>query len=158
MHERDYRQADQLHFQTNSHTNGISSSHNAQAARVVPPPPAPPPPPAIHPPKPKPIRRGFWNRRGDHLTQSGYIVYAPPHRTFPEELQNYPAEDEGYQDETEVFSSCYPRRPELPDSLPRMGKPPDRPYDSFVVYLTPEEAKRAREAVREKAVAPRFAA
>jgi len=74
-------------------------------------------------------RRGYWNRRGDHLTQSGYIVYAPPGKQFPQELRNYPTEDEGYENHDNLFTANT-ARPELPESLARGGKPPEKPYDS----------------------------
>ncbi|KIM38387.1 hypothetical protein M413DRAFT_30219 [Hebeloma cylindrosporum] len=79
------------------------------------------------------VRRGYWNRRGDHLTSDGYIVYPPPRMQYPEELRMYPFENEGYQDHCGQFIS-YVRRTELPQSLSKHGKPPERPYESFVHY------------------------
>lgn len=79
-------------------------------------------------------RRGFWNRRGDHLTSTGKIVYAPPDRAFPEELRGYPGDKEGYMDEFGIIMGYLPSRQELEESLPRHGRSPLRPYDSFVVY------------------------
>ncbi|KAF7289963.1 hypothetical protein MIND_01371600 [Mycena indigotica] len=78
-------------------------------------------------------RMGMWNRRGDHLTMDGYIVYAPSNRAYPEELSDYPAENVGYRDHR-GSELKYLERPELPESLPRHGQPPLQPYDKFVVY------------------------
>ncbi|KAJ7581955.1 hypothetical protein C8J56DRAFT_958692, partial [Mycena floridula] len=78
-------------------------------------------------------RKGFWNRRGDHLHTGaggiGQIVYAPHDRAYPKELEDYPDEKEGYRDE---FGICieWVERMELEESLPKQGKPPTRPYDS----------------------------
>ncbi|KAJ7573459.1 kinase-like domain-containing protein, partial [Mycena floridula] len=83
------------------------------------------------------VRKGFWNRRGDHLdTGAGgidQIVYAPHDRAYPKELKDYPDEKEGYRDE---FGICikWVERAELEESLPKQGKPPIRPYDSFIEY------------------------
>lgn len=88
----------------------------------------------IPPPTPPPasydilIRRGYWNRRGDHLTREGYLVYAPADKAYPPELITYPPETEGYQDEKGSYTK-YVARPELPESLPRHGKPPEYPYE-----------------------------
>lgn len=123
-----------------SSTPGPESNPNIHISKIpnpLPPPPQAAPygrpaypiqrtPPAHHEHR---IRRGFWNRRGDHLTKEGYIVYAPHEKAFPPELRNYPAEDEGYQDQDGVFTA-YVNRPELPESLPRHGKHPELPYDS----------------------------
>lgn len=73
-------------------------------------------------------RRGYWNRRGDHLTDSGYVVQAPPDKLFPHELRNYPAEDEGYENHDGIFTAFVPR-PDLPESLSKNGKPADLPYE-----------------------------
>jgi hypothetical protein len=80
------------------------------------------------------VRRGYWNRRGDHLTPDGYIVFPPPSRQYPEELRMYPSENQGYQNHTGLFIA-YVSRPELPQSLPRHGKPPERPYESVCFFL-----------------------
>ncbi|PPQ80247.1 hypothetical protein CVT25_003507 [Psilocybe cyanescens] len=79
------------------------------------------------------IRQGFWNRRGDFLTADGYIVYAPPDRRYPEDLQTYPPPGIGFRDHNLQFTLHSPR-PELPESIPSFGRPPERSYDSFVVY------------------------
>ena len=95
----------------------------------------------IPPPTPPPasydicIRRGYWNRRGDHLTREGYLVYAPTDKAYPPELITYPPESEGYQDEKGSYTK-YVARPELPESLPRHGKPPEYPYDVVRVSLS----------------------
>lgn len=94
----------------------------------------------IPPPTPPPasydicIRRGYWNRRGDHLTKEGYLVYAPADKAYPPELISYPPETEGYQDEKGSYTK-YVARPELPESLPRHGKPPEYPYDVVSFFL-----------------------
>ncbi|PPQ97578.1 hypothetical protein CVT26_002306 [Gymnopilus dilepis] len=79
------------------------------------------------------LRKGFWNKRGDHLTADGYIVYAPKDKAYPDELRTYPEPEEGYQDHNRVFTAWI-ERPELPQSLPRRGEPPECPYEAFVVY------------------------
>ncbi|KAJ7442481.1 hypothetical protein B0H11DRAFT_2093837 [Mycena galericulata] len=79
------------------------------------------------------VRKGMWNRRGDHLTVDGYVVYAPVDRAYPEELRDYPPETVGYRDHL-GGEIPYLDRPELPESLPRFGQPPRQPYEKFVVY------------------------
>ena len=74
------------------------------------------------------VRKGFWNRRGDHLTMSGYVVYAPPEKAYPPELRNYPQERVSYRDEI-GNETPYVERPELPESLPRHGNAPEQPYE-----------------------------
>jgi hypothetical protein len=59
-----------------------------------------------------------------------FIVYAPPDKAFPAELADYPPEDVGYVDEFKVFMGHLPSYQELPESLPRFGKPAVRPYES----------------------------
>jgi hypothetical protein len=81
-----------------------------------------------------PRRRGFWNRRGDHI-YGGYVVYAPAELAYPEELKDYPHEDIGYRDEFGSELKYDPNRPELADSLPLKGQPPVRPYKSVSVYF-----------------------
>lgn len=75
------------------------------------------------------LRRGYWNRRGDHLTTDGYIVYAPLALAYPAELATYPPEEEGYQNDEGAWCA-WVMRPELPESLPRMGRAPEAPYES----------------------------
>ena len=75
------------------------------------------------------VRRGYRNRRGDHLTPDGYLVFPPPKMQYPEELRVYPFENEGYQDHSGLFIA-YVSRQELPQSLPKQGNPPERPYES----------------------------
>ena len=79
------------------------------------------------------VRRGYWNRRGDHLTPDGYVVIPPLSMQHPEELRMYPLENEGYRDHNGVFFA-YVRRPELPQSLPTHGNPPERPYESVCFF------------------------
>jgi hypothetical protein len=76
-----------------------------------------------------PRRKGFWNRRGDHV-HGGYVVYAPQELAYPEELRDYPPEDVGYRDEFGSELKYDPDRPELADSLPVKGQPPIKPYRS----------------------------
>jgi hypothetical protein len=83
------------------------------------------------------VRHGYWNRRGDHLTPDGYIVFPPPSMQYPEELRMYPFENEGYQDHSGQFIA-YVRRPELPQSLPKDGHPPERPYELVSFFLNVE--------------------
>ena len=80
-------------------------------------------------------RKGFWNRRGDHLTSTGKIVYAPEDRAYPDELRNYPHERDGYRDEFGIFIGYLESRTELEESLPRHGRPPARPYESVCSIL-----------------------
>ncbi|KAL0566583.1 hypothetical protein V5O48_015428 [Marasmius crinis-equi] len=72
-------------------------------------------------------RKGFWNRGGDHLTDSGYIVYPPPNHAYPQELASYPPQN--YRDENGLIASFVRNRPELPDSVSQNGQPPRRPYE-----------------------------
>ena len=81
------------------------------------------------------VRRGYWNHRGDHLTPDGYLVFPPPYMLYPGELSTYPFENEGYQDHSGQFIE-YVRRPELPQSLPKYGYPPECPYESVGIFLT----------------------
>ncbi|KAK6978023.1 hypothetical protein R3P38DRAFT_3120474 [Favolaschia claudopus] len=83
----------------------------------------------------KVFRQGLWNRRGDHLTEDGFVVYAPLPIAYPPELCSYPAESVGYRDHLgkEVPRSAF--HAELPESLPRFGQPPLRPYEQFIVYV-----------------------
>jgi hypothetical protein len=75
-------------------------------------------------------RKGFWNRRGDHLTADLQVVYAPDEYANPADLADYPSPVQGYLDHTGVFLKYDANRPELQDSLPRHGRPPKRPYPS----------------------------
>jgi hypothetical protein len=80
------------------------------------------------------VRCGYWNRRGDHLTRDGYVVFPPPKMWYPEELRMYPSETQGYQDHCGL-SIAYVRRPEHPQSLSKHGEPPERPYESVCFLL-----------------------
>ena len=40
------------------------------------------------------IKRGYWDRRGNHLTPEGYIVFPPPSMRYPEDLRMYLFENE----------------------------------------------------------------
>ncbi|KAK0446057.1 uncharacterized protein EV420DRAFT_1648284 [Desarmillaria tabescens] len=95
-----------------------------------------PPPRQKTPPKTykRKVRMGFWNRRGDHLTPDGHIVYAPPHLSHPAELKDYPRTKDGFMNHEGAFMKQSPNWTELQDSLPRFGRSPVRPYESFVVY------------------------
>ncbi|KAJ2936517.1 hypothetical protein H1R20_g578, partial [Candolleomyces eurysporus] len=109
-------------------------------------------------------RKGYWNKRGDHLTPAGYVVYAPPKLAYPADLMQYPldpgsvppekmealaasasagspskssdANDErlGYMNEHGHFAP-WAKRPELPESLPRHGKEAEMPYERFVEFV-----------------------
>jgi len=108
--------------------------------------PLPPPPVDIQRSVPRPqtqppanysrkIRKGFWNKRGDHLTSEGQIVFAPLDKTYPAELSDYPDGKHGYYDAyLKQRAPWLEVRPELPASLPHRGQPPTQPYESFVVY------------------------
>ncbi|KAJ7262839.1 kinase-like domain-containing protein [Mycena rebaudengoi] len=80
------------------------------------------------------MRKGLWNRRGDHLTMDGFVVYAPLDHAYPPELRDYPAETIGYRDHLGAEVGYLDTRPELPESIPRFGQPPSAPYEKFVVY------------------------
>ena len=73
-------------------------------------------------------RKGFWNRRGDHLTSDSFIVYAPEGKQYPSELRDYPA-NEFWNAVTRQRAPMLDR-PELPSSLPQRGRPPKDPYES----------------------------
>ncbi|KAI0937531.1 hypothetical protein AcV7_003535 [Taiwanofungus camphoratus] len=84
------------------------------------------------------VRKGFWNRRGDHLTverNGQYIVYAPRTLANPSELVHYPIPTEGFMDHLGNKIKYDPNVPELPQSLPLHGEPPSRPYEEFVQYV-----------------------
>ncbi|KAL0057122.1 hypothetical protein AAF712_016253, partial [Marasmius tenuissimus] len=72
------------------------------------------------------VRQGYWNKRGDHLTPSGHVVYAPPDRAYPHELASYPPQD--FRNETGMIAS-WTDRPQLPESMPTRNGPPLRPYE-----------------------------
>ncbi len=95
-----------------------------------------PPPRQKTPPKTykKKVRMGFWNRRGDHLTLDGHVVYAPPHLSHPAELKSYPRTKDGYMNHEGAFMKQSPNWTELQDSLPRFGRPPVRPYESVSAF------------------------
>ncbi|KAG5641387.1 hypothetical protein DXG03_005354 [Asterophora parasitica] len=79
-----------------------------------------------------PYRLGYWNKRGDHVTKEGFLVYAPPGETYPPELAAYPEEGNGYKNELGLIGAWDASRPELPESLPKYGMAPKQPYRSFV--------------------------
>ncbi|KAF8271843.1 hypothetical protein EI94DRAFT_1719621 [Lactarius quietus] len=126
-----------------------SSTHTHRSSASSNPLPTPPqerrdpgfslPPPQQRKPPPgtyyRTLRYGFWNRRGDHLTNDKYVVYAPPDRANPPELETYPQPTEGYLDHYGSFIKYDATRRELPESLPREGRPPIFPYDKFVTYV-----------------------
>ncbi|OAX40820.1 hypothetical protein K503DRAFT_864338 [Rhizopogon vinicolor AM-OR11-026] len=116
---------------------------NSRSSNPLPPPPMERPNPAASAPPPQSpepahytrrVRKGLWNRRGDHLTSNLYVVYVPQDRAYPADLREYPDEAQGYQDQYGAFVPYLPERPELPTSLPYHGRPPTQPYESFVVY------------------------
>jgi hypothetical protein len=129
--------------QSYERTNRLTPYNNSsRSSNPLPPPPMERPNPAASAPPPQSpepahytrrVRKGFWNRRGDHLTSNMYVVYAPEDRAYPTELQYYPSETEGYKDQYGVFVSYLAERPELPASLPYHGRPPAQPYDSVSV-------------------------
>ncbi|KAL0958349.1 hypothetical protein HGRIS_000494 [Hohenbuehelia grisea] len=132
------------HHQHHQHEHQYQHQNPAQP-RLSNPLPAPPadvryPLPSLSPNKPAPasysrrVRKGFWNRRGDHLTRDGYIVYVPQGHSYPDELKDYPSEQDGYRDELGTFAMFNKHRPELPESLPHHGQAPARPYETFLIY------------------------
>ncbi|KAI0360532.1 hypothetical protein OH77DRAFT_1470565 [Trametes cingulata] len=86
------------------------------------------------------VRKGYWNRRGDHLyvSESGerFIVYAPSGAANPPELKHYPSPTEGWRDHHGNFIRYDPNVPELLDSLPLHGQSPRRPYHQFIQHVT----------------------
>ncbi|KAJ4468760.1 hypothetical protein J3R30DRAFT_1602531 [Lentinula aciculospora] len=88
------------------------------------------------------IRKGYWNSRGDHLTHTGYIVYAPPEEANPPELESYPGQWSGFQDEYGNIAKFEVGRKELPESLPTNGRSPKRPYDICQIRLVVLKPKR----------------
>ncbi|KAK7033674.1 hypothetical protein VNI00_012674 [Paramarasmius palmivorus] len=104
-------------FEQQEHSSSYSQEQRSHKPKVV---------------QSRAVRRGYWNRKGDHLTDSGYIVYAPSDQQYPPELAGYPSED--YMDPTGQIAP-WVKRPELPESLPRKGRPPVRPYDSFIIHV-----------------------
>ncbi|KAF6757709.1 hypothetical protein DFP72DRAFT_890455 [Ephemerocybe angulata] len=96
-------------------------------------------------------RYGFWNSRGDHLTDSGYVVYAPKGLAYPPELAGYPRDPRdangppkgvgkhahmvGYEDHHGTFVPFMEGRPELKDSVARGGREAEKPYESFVRWV-----------------------
>ena len=120
---------------SSTHTHRSSSSSNPlptppQERRdpgfSLPPPQMPKPPRGTYRGT---VRYGFWNRRGDYLTTDKYVVYAPPDRANPPELERYPSPTEGYRDHFGNFIKYDAKRQELPESLPRQGNLPLLPYD-----------------------------
>jgi hypothetical protein len=86
-----------------------------QAQRThVPLPYIPPPAQAAAAPLPR-VRKGYWNRRGDHLTSQGYIVVAPKEHQNPFELAAYPTENQGFRNHLGMVANN-PGYRELPDS------------------------------------------
>ncbi|OCB85058.1 hypothetical protein A7U60_g8016 [Sanghuangporus baumii] len=81
------------------------------------------------------VRSGFWNKRGDHLTDTGYVVYCPPGRCYPRELADYP--DNAFRDHLgNVVYKTPDVLPELPESVPKSaGRAPEKGYDTFIRYV-----------------------
>lgn len=82
------------------------------------------------------FRKGYWNRRGDHLTLDGYIVFAPPQFQNPPELREYPAFDDGYLSHLDEFKPFLPHRQEHAGSLPVQGRPAKYPYEQVSLNST----------------------
>ncbi|KAF5346380.1 hypothetical protein D9756_011400 [Leucocoprinus leucothites] len=102
-----------------SHINGSSSAAS----------PSSPSPPKSSPSKSSKghkRRKGFWNRRGDHVTAEGYIVYAPGHLVYPKDLDDYPdGKDGGYKNENGMKAMWAPR----PEFSPPGG------YESIIEWM-----------------------
>ena len=104
--------------------------------------PLPPPPVDIQRTIPSPqgippanysrkVRKGFWNKRGDHLTSDMHVVFAPSDKAYPAELSQYPDGKQGYYDaQLKQHVPWIEERPELPASLPHRGRSPMQPYES----------------------------
>jgi len=108
---------------SSSHYTSASQAVKSQAELLL---PRPTPPPAHYRRR---VRKGFWNKRGDYLTFSGKVVYAPRGGTYPSELSSYPDVREGYMNEAGEHMGYDPNREELAESLPRYGNPPECPYE-----------------------------
>jgi len=83
---------------------------------------SPPPLLSSHPHNPRSSprkrRKGFWNRRGDHVTPDGYVVYAPGPLVYPKDLDDYPdGKDAGYRNELGMKATWAPR----PELTPKEG-------------------------------------
>ena len=83
------------------------------------------------------VRSGYWNRRGDHLTSTGYVVLCPPERSYPRDLADYP--DTEFRDHFGNTAKGTPDRyPQLPESISKMpGRPAERKYESVCVFSLP---------------------
>ncbi|TFK18681.1 hypothetical protein FA15DRAFT_244210 [Coprinopsis marcescibilis] len=174
------------------------SSHTSYHQQPPQPQPAPTPRPTVAPvhpvvAPPGTMRKGFWNSRGDYLTPTGYIVYAPQPLAFPPDLAHYPpppsqsptpssdsehddhdhaqsggrdsrnkkkdskrksksppstsasgpAYKAGYLNEHGTYAQ-WVSRPELPESLPRMGRQPEKPYEGFIEWIPIESGSQRR--------------
>ncbi|KLO16122.1 hypothetical protein SCHPADRAFT_926760 [Schizopora paradoxa] len=107
---------------TSSPSYGRAQAHNRHGS------------PAVEKRTPRNVRHGLWNRRGDHLTEDGYVVYCPPGRNFPRELSNYP--ENSFMDHTgRVIHERPESHPEHPASIPSGTTPPSKPYDTFIDYV-----------------------
>ena len=85
---------------------------------------------------PRHVRVGFWNRRGDHLTEDKYVVYCPPGRNYPKDLNDYP--ENAFKDHNGKIINKPPNSyHELADSVPTNGRSAVRPYDSVRHYFLP---------------------
>jgi hypothetical protein len=73
------------------------------------------------------VRQGYWNSRGDHLTEDKQIVYVPNSDANPAELRRYPKPIEGFRNHLGIFLPYDPSWPELKMS-------PGRTYRSFIQY------------------------
>jgi hypothetical protein len=100
-------------------------------------------PPYKHMPMPLPpgvktmmqnFRAGYWNKRGDHLTATGYVVYAPEGMQYPDGLKTYPDVGEGYKNE-KGYIIHHEDRPVLADSVSRNGARPVTPYSEVILHL-----------------------
>lgn len=122
--------------QNQNQTHPTRDQAQAHPNPVHPSPPYPTPLSPALPRRPPRVRRGYWNRRGDHLTPTGFLVYAPQHLAFPDELATYPPPHEGYQDDRGAWCR-WVARPELRESLPREGRPAEKPYESvrFLFFI-----------------------
>ncbi|TDL24554.1 hypothetical protein BD410DRAFT_94108 [Rickenella mellea] len=86
------------------------------------------------------VRVGLWNRRGDHITQEGFLVKVPPKRAYPSDLADYP-EDDFLDHQGTNWKERVADRPQHPDTVPQLNGKPKKTYDEFIKYTLIEGGK-----------------
>ncbi|KAH9933915.1 uncharacterized protein B0H18DRAFT_982749 [Fomitopsis serialis] len=115
-------------YSSSAHTSSAyNSASTAHAASAYPPAPAAPSP--GHSPGTRKVRKGYWNRRGDHLVYDQNRDMANP-----PELAHHPSPIDGFMDHHGQKVKYDPNVPELPESLPLHGEPPKRPYKEVCIF------------------------